>query len=43
MYVYGALYNAGAALIEKKKLLILSKRTWKKGHILKYISNSLKV
>jgi hypothetical protein len=43
MYVYGSWYNAGAALIKKKELLILSKRARKESHILKYISNSLRV
>jgi hypothetical protein len=43
MFVYASWYNAGAALIEKKELLILSKRTLKESHILKYVSNSLRV
>ena len=40
---YDSQPNAGAVLIRKKKLLILSKRAWKEGHILKYFSNSLRV
>jgi hypothetical protein len=40
---YDCQSNTGAVLIEKKELLILSNRARKESHILKYVSNSLRV